>query len=83
MNNILKHAIAQHVNITLNVVDKKMNLTIRDDGNGFNTSTIYNGNGLKNLRSRAKEINGDLIIESSPNKGTVINLLVNITQLRD
>lgn len=83
LNNILKHAKAQKVNIALKVVDKKMNLTIKDDGDGFDTSTNYNGNGLKNLRSRAKEINGDLSIESLPNKRTTINLLVNITQLRD
>ena len=83
LNNILKHAKARNVNIALNAIDEEITLTIKDDGDGFDTSTSYYGNGLKNLHSRAREINGDLNIESSPNKGTTINLSVNITQLRD
>jgi len=83
LNNILKHANAQKVNIDLKVIDKKIFLTIKDDGHGFDASTIYSGNGLKNLHSRANEIKGGLSIESSPKNGTTINLLVNITQIRD
>jgi signal transduction histidine kinase/ligand-binding sensor domain-containing protein len=83
LNNILKHANAQKVNVDMKVIDKKMWLTIKDDGDGFDISKSFSGNGLKNLRSRANEIKGDLSVESSLNNGTTINLLVNITQLRD
>ena len=83
LNNILKHANAQNVVIDLKLIDDKMSLTIKDDGDGFDSSTVFSGNGLKNLKSRSKEINGDLNIESSLNSGTTINLSVNITQLSD
>ena len=83
LNNILKHANAKTVSIDLRILDSKMMLIIKDDGKGFNKSTTYSGNGLKNLQSRAKEIRGDLSIEGLPNNGTTINLSVNITQLRD
>jgi signal transduction histidine kinase len=47
---------------------------IRDDGLGFDTSKKYNGNGLTNIRKRAKEINAQLDIESGANEGTMVQL---------
>ena len=83
LNNIHRHASAKFVKISLEVSNDKMFLRIKDNGKGFNTSTAFSGNGLKNLRSRAKEINAELNVESSQEGGTSINLFVNITQLRD
>ena len=83
LNNIYRHANAKLVKISLEVSNDKMFLRIKDNGKGFNTSTAFSGNGLKNLRSRAKEINAELNVESSQEGGTSINLFVNITQLRD
>ncbi|HMN25637.1 MAG TPA: triple tyrosine motif-containing protein, partial [Ignavibacteriaceae bacterium] len=83
LNNILKHSDAGNVDIKLNVIDTILCLDIKDDGKGFNTNTGFSGNGLKNLQSRAKEINGKLKINSSPGNGTSLELEVNITQVRD
>ncbi|MDY0081876.1 MAG: two-component regulator propeller domain-containing protein [Ignavibacteriaceae bacterium] len=83
LNNIIKHAEAKSVNIKFNVENGSIFLTIKDDGKGFNNELISSGNGLKNIKSRASEINGDLKFESSPGNGTNLELVVNITQLRD
>lgn len=83
LNNIVKHAEAKSVNIKFNIENGYVFLAIKDDGKGFNNELISSGNGLKNIKSRAREINGDLRFESSPGSGTNLELAVNITQLRD
>jgi signal transduction histidine kinase len=83
LNNIVKHAEAKSVEIELDIKDHEIFLSIKDDGIGFNTSASFNGNGLKNIKARAKEINADLSFESSPGHGSLLKLSANITQVRD
>lgn len=83
LNNIVKHAEAKSVEIKFDVLDGNIFLLLKDDGKGFNTSSSFGGNGLKNIRSRAKEINADLKFESSLGSGTILELSANITQTRD
>jgi signal transduction histidine kinase len=83
INNIIKHAEAKSVDIKFNIVNGSIHLAIKDDGKGFNFAVGGSGNGLKNIRSRAKEINAELKFESSPGKGTLLELNANITQVRD
>jgi len=70
LNNIVKHAEAKNVDIKFNIENGFIFLSIKDDGKGFNTESINSGNGLKNIKSRAKEINADLKFESISGKGT-------------
>jgi signal transduction histidine kinase len=49
-------------------------MNIHDDGQGFDTTRSYIGNGLNNMQKRAKEINGKLEIISSANEGTTVTL---------
>lgn len=83
LNNIVKHAEAKNVDIKLQVEKGSILLSIKDDGTGFNALENFGGNGLKNIRSRVNEINADLKFESNPGKGTILELIVNITQMRD
>jgi len=83
LNNIVKHAEAKNVDIKLLIEKSSILLSIKDDGKGFNIISGSGGNGLKNIRSRANEINADLKFESNPGKGTILELNVNITQMRD
>ncbi len=73
MTNILKHA-ADRKNVRLQVIctDGHLQITLSDDGPGFDVNTAPQGNGLKNMRSRAEAINGSLQIVSFPGKGTKI-----------
>ena len=83
LNNIIKHAEAKSVEINFQIEDSTIFLSIKDDGKGFNATVSGSGNGLKNIRSRAKEINAELKFESTPGKGTLLELIANITQVRD
>jgi signal transduction histidine kinase/ligand-binding sensor domain-containing protein len=79
LNNIVKHAEAKSVEIEFDIKDLKIFLSIKDDGIGFNTSASFKGNGLKNIKARAKEINADLNFESRPGHGALLKLSTNIT----
>jgi signal transduction histidine kinase len=83
LNNIIKHAEAKSVWIKFGTENNSIFLSIKDDGKGFSSAASFSGNGLKNIRSRAKEINAELKFESSPGKGTSLELIANITQVRD
>lgn len=75
-NNMVKYSGADKA--LFNIKSEKNNLTmlIRDNGKGFDTSQASEGNGLKNMKKRAAEIGGQLVIESWPGKGTEIQLRV-------
>jgi len=72
INNILKHANASKINITINFTKKELNATITDNGIGFNTSVKSNGLGLQNIIKRAILIGGNAIVKSEIDKGTSI-----------
>jgi signal transduction histidine kinase len=81
LNNIIKHAKARKVAINLeNDKNKFITLSIIDDGKGFDQKKTkknkITGNGLGNLQTRVRLLNGTIKIESETNKGT--NIFVKI-----
>lgn len=76
LNNILKHARATRVEVSLSFVQGTMMLHLVDNGIGFAPSALEHSerNGLTNLRARAQEIGGQLEIVSSPGRGTEVRL---------
>ena len=77
LTNVVKHAKAKRVTLTLETIGKTARLTISDDGVGFDPSAQHPPDqiakwGLITMRERAEEINGDLHIESAPGKGTKV-----------
>jgi signal transduction histidine kinase len=79
LNNITKHSKAGNVEISFVFEDGNLKLLIRDDGIGFDYDQVAKGNGLRNLKRRSAEINGELDINSSPGKGTTISFSAVIT----
>lgn len=73
VNNCAKYSSAKKVEITFKLNDSVFELTIKDDGNGFDMLNVPKGNGLLNMKNRAKDIEGTLTIDSSE-KGTIIHL---------
>ena len=63
---------AKNVSISLTSDKDAVTLTVKDDGIGFNQSVNAVGRGLDITRERATAVNGDLIVKSSPGKGTRI-----------
>jgi len=75
LNNITKHAEATKVDIQLRLKDGQTHMEIRDDGCGFDTSTLSAENlGLKIMAERVDSIKGKLKIESTIGTGTAIQL---------
>lgn len=76
LQNIIKHASASRVTISLTQNSEFINLLVEDNGKGFDTSLTSLGIGLKNIHSRIKLLNGYFDIDSSINNGTVFNVSI-------
>ncbi len=76
--NILKHAAANTAVYVIEANAKKLKISITDDGKGFDTNTNYISNGLNNLSTRIKELNGEITITSGTQKGTSIVVQLSI-----
>jgi two-component system sensor histidine kinase NreB len=75
LNNVAKHARAQHVDIVLERNADHLSLIVEDDGVGFNpldSETLGDGVGLTGMRERAALVGADLQIESVPDRGTTV-----------
>ena len=75
LNNVIKHAEATRVDISLLDQPDRVELHIRDDGRGFDPQLIPDGHlGISIMAERAKKIGGDLQIQSTPGRGTEVSL---------
>ncbi len=73
LTNILKHAEADAVDISLSCREKGMELCISDNGVGFDTSKKRNGIGISNMINRAETVNGKIEIKSMPGQGCTLH----------
>jgi signal transduction histidine kinase/ligand-binding sensor domain-containing protein len=82
MHNIVKHAQATNVLITLRVEENAFVLTIKDDGKGFETppDTLFKGHGLGNMKRRLSEAGGRCEIQAQLGVGTCIRFTVPLGQ---
>lgn len=80
VHNTLKYSDCKTVEVYLSSEGKNITFRFRDDGKGFDTANVkaYNGNGLENIRQRAKAINGKAEITSEVYKGTDIQVNFNL-----
>lgn len=79
LNNVNKHANAQHVWVSWMYDKGKVRLSIRDDGMGFLlTNRKKESFGLIGMRERADTIHAQLNVSSSPGKGTTIETEVEV-----
>ncbi|HEY0039574.1 MAG TPA: PAS domain-containing protein [Flavisolibacter sp.] len=74
LNNVIRHAQANIVSITINQTDNNVNLLIIDDGIGFNQRCVKKGAGLKNITNRVYLINGKFEIDSQTGEGCRIKI---------
>jgi PAS domain S-box-containing protein len=72
MNNIAKHSKAELVRLILTKTAGKIELSVEDNGAGFDPENIKQGLGLTSMRERTELSRGSLEIESIPGKGTTI-----------
>lgn len=76
MNNAVKHADAQQIFVNLIFDARRVQLSVRDDGRGFNNRWATNGKaghfGLIGMRERAEQLGGTFSIHSTAGGGTEV-----------
>jgi signal transduction histidine kinase len=73
LTNVMRHAKAKHVRVTLGEADGWLQLHIRDDGQGFNPDAVGAGHhGLIGMRHRIESLGGTLQLLSAPGRGTLV-----------
>ncbi|NOH12309.1 MAG: PAS domain-containing protein [Chloroflexi bacterium] len=81
LTNVVKHARARQVNVSLRVDTAQIRLEIQDDGVGFDTAVGYSGGmGLRGIQERVEKIGGHLLVQSTPGQGTILRITVNSKQ---
>jgi signal transduction histidine kinase len=81
LNNIVKHAEAAAIEVKLECQAGKLMITVCDDGKGFVPAALVPANGEKglglgNMKKRIGIIQGHILIDSTPGKGTSVQIEV-------
>ena len=74
--NVVKHAHAAHVNVTLSFEPTAVTLVVEDDGVGFHVEQARKGHGLSNIEHRAAELGGTHAIAPRESGGTRVTVTV-------
>lgn len=73
LNNAARHAAARQATVELNYRESKLELSVTDDGRGFDPKTTR-GMGILGMDERVKRLGGSLSIHSSPGGGTTLHV---------
>jgi signal transduction histidine kinase len=79
LHNALRHAAAGRLEVRLEEGERRLALTVRDDGRGFDPGAAAHRSrrlGLTSMEERATALGGTLTIDSAPGEGTTISLEV-------
>ncbi|MBU0678853.1 MAG: hypothetical protein KJ626_12140 [Verrucomicrobia bacterium] len=80
VSNAVKHSGARNIRLELIITRHRLLLSIADDGLGFTLGPEANrGHGLKNMRHRAQSLESELRIFTGPGDGTLIKLVVRLS----
>lgn len=77
--NVVKHAHATRAKILMKYVRNDLRILVQDNGSGFAPDEhqgLTKGFGLFNIRERLHHLGAEILIESSPGKGTKISLII-------
>ena len=85
LNNVIRHASATEVKLQISQAGDRLQITIVDNGCGFDRSTVANGNGngLTNFQERLQALHGECSLESQPAKGTTVKFIVPVPGTQD
>jgi signal transduction histidine kinase/ligand-binding sensor domain-containing protein len=74
LHNTARHAGCTEVHLKLGLADGWLELSIADNGRGFDLRHAGHGHGLASMRRRAAHLGGSLVVESAPGHGTTVHL---------
>jgi len=80
VNNAVHHASARTVEVTARKERQQVNVTVRDDGAGFDTR-FTRGLGLLGMEERVRRLGGRLKISSEPGRGTLVHAALPLAEL--
>ena len=83
LHNVVRHAEATSVGITLRQESSTLDLCVADNGKGFERDAVEAGTGLKSMERRAERMGGILSITSSPDAGTTVSVRIDMASSRD
>lgn len=78
IGNAIRHSRGERIEVRLNRMPNRVELSVADDGRGFSFAEGSGGLGLGGMRERALLVGGELDIESRPGDGTTVRLVVPI-----
>lgn len=76
LTNISKHADAKNCWVSIKVDKENVELSVKDDGRGFDVRKVRSGIGLENIKRRTKVFSGDYTCLSAPGKGCEIKVAI-------
>jgi signal transduction histidine kinase len=81
LSNVIRHANATHIEITISYATDHIKISIQDDGDGFDPNQLekQTGLGLRNLQRRTRIHGGSLQLESEPGCGTLVEIQLPLT----
>lgn len=74
--NVVRHSRARRVEVSVRALHGRVTFAIADNGVGFDPGSVSRGVGLGSLEMRARQVGGELRIESRPGAGTRVTLIV-------
>jgi signal transduction histidine kinase len=80
LNNALKHGRPTSVEVTILSEDGRVELSVHDNGSGFDVAQLPDegGLGLISMRERMERIGGELEVHSAPGRGTVVRVAISV-----
>jgi signal transduction histidine kinase len=77
LHNVVKHAAARQVTLSIERTRSGVRLRIADDGKGFDAASVPEGHlGLAGMRARAEKIGASMEVTSRPGSGTTIEVFL-------
>lgn len=83
IQNSLKHSRCKAIYVQVRILEQRMVLMLKDDGQGFDPdSTDQRGQGLNNMKQRAALLGADFSLTSKPGAGTELHLHIPLSQTK-
>lgn len=83
LENVVKHAQADHVIVQLQLQDEQLTLTVEDNGVGADMTDVSRGLGLHNIDVRVKSMSGKVEIDTAPGSGFSVYIELNMNTIAD